>query len=78
MTFSNFQSYKEWVENTTDDRILSVRTLEDQPNSIMLENIRICEPIIMLEIVISAYSSGFILGGFFADEGNGSLIIYDD
>jgi hypothetical protein len=78
MTFQNFKSYKVWVKDTADLTNLSVRTLENKPNSIMLENIANSDPLIVLEIVLSAYDSRFILGGFFANEGNGSLIIYQD
>lgn len=78
MTFTTFQSYKEWCINVTKNEALSVRTLEDKPNSIMLEDMQISDPILLMEIVLSAYDSGFILGGFFANESNGSLIIYED
>ena len=78
MTFDNFQNYKEWVKNITENQNLAVRTLENKPNSLILENIQNSDPILMLEIVLSAYDSRFILGAFNANQDNGSIIIYQD
>lgn len=78
MTFQTFEDYKEWCMNVTENENLEIKTLENQtPNSIMLENIQNSDPILVLEIVLSAYDSSFILAGFFANEGNGSLIIHE-
>lgn len=77
MTFQNFESYKEWCINVATDQELTVKTLDQEPNSIMLENMQNSDPILLMEIVLSAYDSGFILGGFFANEDNGSMLIYE-
>lgn len=73
----NFKSYKEWCINVTIDQELTVRTLESKPNSIMLENMQNSDPILLMEIVLSGYDSGFILGPFHANKDNGSIIIYE-
>ena len=79
MTFQTFEDYKEWCINVTENENLEIKTLENQtPNSIMLENIQNSDPILVLEIVLSAYDSDFILGSFHANEDNGSIIIYQD
>jgi len=78
MTFSDFKSYKEWVNNVTNNQELAVRTLEREANSLILENMQNSDPILLMEIVLSAYDSDFILGAFDANQDNGSIIIYQD
>ena len=76
MTFTNFKSYKNKCIECTKNQNLTVKDLENHKNAIEFQNIKNSDPILLLELIIWAYDSGFNLGHFSAND-KGYIIIYE-
>lgn len=77
MTFENFESFYEWLKTVEGVTIQETSFPQDPTQYVTIEDIRDMDPIVLLEVVLSAYDSSFTLGSFFADRYNGELTIYD-
>ena len=77
MTFTTFKSYRDKCIKCTKDQNLTVKNLENHKNAIDIQNIENSDPILLLELIIWAYDSGFKLGPYSAKENNGSIVIYE-
>jgi len=78
MTFTTFESYKNKCIECTKDQNLTVKELDyEKHNGIDIQNIKNSDPVLLLELILWAYDSGFNLGGYSAKENNGSIIIYE-
>ena len=77
MTYTTFKSYKNKCIECTKNQNLTVKNLENHKNAIEFQNIKNSDPILLLELILWAYDSGFNLGGYSAKENNGSIIIYE-
>jgi len=77
MTFTTFESYKNKCIECSKNQNLTVKNLGKDKNAIDIQNIKNSDPILLLELILWAYDSGFKLGPYSAKENNGSIIIYE-
>ena len=77
MTFQTFESYKNKCIECTKNKNLVVIEVENENNTIDIQNIGNSDPILLLELIIWAYDSDFNLGSFSAKENNGCILIYE-
>ena len=75
MTFQTFEHFEEWC---IDNEKVTVEPSKPQENALILRDLQETTAIYAVEVLVSAFDSGFIFGGFFAEEKNGCLVIYDD
>ncbi len=73
MTFETFEDYRSWVEGIEE---INTETIESDKPEFLIRDIHDSKPMIICEIMVSAYDSGFHFGGMFTNEKNGCLVIY--
>lgn len=75
MTFQEFQEFVDWCKETEE---ISVQTFNQTSDSIIIEDLWDTNGMVVCELMVSAYDSGFHFGPMHSDLDNGSLIIYED
>lgn len=75
MTFQNFDEFLDWLLGIDEITVLETSFPQDSNNYVTLEDLRDTNPIILVEVLVSAYDSGYHFGAFFADRYNGMLTI---
>lgn len=75
MTFQDFQQFVSWCKNVEE---ISTRTSEQGNHAIIIDDLWDTNGMIVCELMVYAYDSGFHFGPMDSDRDNGSIIIYED
>lgn len=73
MTFTEFESFKEWLLEDVDEIDVQEINLPGEPQYVTIESIRDSPSLNVAEVIITAHDSGFHIGTFFADRYDGEL-----
>jgi hypothetical protein len=77
MTFTKFESFQSWLFESTENKEIEATEFQDETNAVKISNIQNCDPIILMDIILSAYDSNYYLGSWDYEYDNGTLIIYE-
>jgi hypothetical protein len=75
MTFENFQQFRNWCK---DNQEISVRDYNDENQGVIIENLHDTNGMIVCELMVSAYDSGFRFGPMHSDMDGGSIVIVEE